>query len=104
MHRRVAGGPVYISVGIDVLDPAHAQGTGTPSRPEGCDVARVADHAAWPGRSGHRGCRHRRGRANDHAEITGIAAAHVGYELLSVMAKRGSLVVAPSVHGQNRAT
>jgi agmatinase len=24
--------------------------------------------------------------AYDHAEITGIAAAHVGYELLSVMA------------------
>ena len=25
--------------------------------------------------------------AYDHAEITGIAAAHVGYELLSVMAQ-----------------
>lgn len=27
--------------------------------------------------------------AYDHAEITGIAAAHVGYELLSVMAATG---------------
>jgi agmatinase len=25
--------------------------------------------------------------AYDHAEVTGIAAAHVGYELLSVMAQ-----------------
>lgn len=26
--------------------------------------------------------------AYDHAELTGIAAAHVGYELLSVMTNR----------------
>src|SRR3712207_7253550 len=26
----LAGGPVYVSVDIDVLDPAHAPGTGTP--------------------------------------------------------------------------
>jgi len=30
MRARLDGGPVYVSVDIDVLDPAHAPGTGTP--------------------------------------------------------------------------
>ncbi|MET0704003.1 MAG: agmatinase, partial [Mycobacterium sp.] len=30
MRTRLDGGPVYVSVDIDVLDPAHAPGTGTP--------------------------------------------------------------------------
>ena len=30
MRKRLDGGPVYVSVDIDVLDPAHAPGTGTP--------------------------------------------------------------------------
>lgn len=86
MKHRLAGRPVYVSVDIDVLDPAHAPGTGTPeaggvSSREllailrslagaeilGADIVEVAP-------------------AYDHAEITGIAAAHVGYELLSAMA------------------
>lgn len=86
MKSRLAGRPVYVSVDIDVLDPAHAPGTGTPeaggvSSREllailrslagadllGADIVEVAP-------------------AYDHAEITGIAAAHVGYELLSAMA------------------
>jgi agmatinase len=86
IHRRVTGGPVYVSVDIDVLDPAHAPGTGTPEAGGmtsrellntlrglsgldivGADIVEVAP-------------------AYDHAEITGIAAAHVGFELLSVMA------------------
>lgn len=86
IHRRVAGGPVYVSVDIDVLDPAHAPGTGTPEAGGmtsrellttlrgltgldivGADIVEVAP-------------------AYDHAELTGIAAAHVGFELLSVMA------------------
>ncbi|MEE4024071.1 agmatinase [Gordonia sp. PKS22-38] len=86
IHRRMAGGPVYLSIDIDVLDPAHAPGTGTPEAGGmtsrellntlrglvgldivGADIVEVAP-------------------AYDHAEITGIAAAHVGYELLSVLA------------------
>jgi agmatinase len=86
MRSRVEGGPVYVSVDIDVLDPAHAPGTGTPEaggmtsrellntlrglvglNVVGADIVEVAP-------------------AYDHAEITGIAAAHVGYELLSVLA------------------
>ena len=83
---RVGDRPVYVSVDIDVLDPAFAPGTGTPeagglSSREllavlrsfaernlvGADIVEVAP-------------------AYDHAQITGIAAAHVGYELLSALA------------------
>ncbi len=87
MRARLGDGPVYVSVDIDVLDPAHAPGTGTPEAGGltsrellqtlrglvgldvvGADIVEVAP-------------------AYDHAEITGIAAAHVGYELLSVLAR-----------------
>ena len=86
MKARLGDGPVYVSVDIDVLDPAHAPGTGTPEAGGltsrellntlrgltglnivGADIVEVAP-------------------PYDHAEMTGIAAAHVGYELLSVMA------------------
>jgi agmatinase len=85
MTARLGDAPVYVSVDIDVLDPAFAPGTGTPEaggltsrellamlravpRIAGADIVEVAP-------------------AYDHAEITGIAAAHVAYELLSVLAK-----------------
>ena len=86
VHDRVGDRPVYVSVDIDVLDPAFAPGTGTPepggltSRELlallrgledlpliGADVVEVAP-------------------AYDHAQITALAAAHVAYELISVMA------------------
>ena len=86
MRKRIDGGPVYVSIDIDVLDPAHAPGTGTPEAGGltsrellntlrglvgldvvGADIVEVAP-------------------AHDHAEITGITAAHIGYELLSVLA------------------
>ncbi|MEV6334678.1 agmatinase [Nocardia vinacea] len=86
MRARIGDRPVYVSVDIDVLDPAHAPGTGTPeaggltsrellyllrafsnANLVGADIVEVSP-------------------AYDHAEITGIAAAHVGYELLSAMA------------------
>jgi agmatinase len=85
---RVGDRPAYVSVDIDVLDPAHAPGTGTPEAGGltsrellatlrsfaalnlvGADIVEVAP-------------------AYDHAQITGIAAAHVGYELLSAFAAR----------------
>jgi agmatinase len=90
IRDRVGDRPVYVSVDIDVLDPAFAPGTGTPeagglSSREllailrgfadlnlvGADVVEVAP-------------------AYDHAEIPGIAAAHVVYELLSALAPRYS--------------
>ena len=86
--ERVGDAPLYVSVDIDVLDPAHAPGTGTPeaggltsrellslvrglapARIVGADVVEVSP-------------------AYDHAEITAIAAAHVIYELLTAMALR----------------
>jgi agmatinase len=86
LRSRVGNQPVYISVDIDVLDPAHAPGTGTPepggltSRElqmilrgltglnlVGADVVEVAP-------------------AYDHAELTALAAANVAYELLSLFA------------------
>lgn len=86
MRRRLGDAPVYVSVDIDVLDPAHAPGTGTPEAGGltsrellntlrglvglniiGADIVEVSP-------------------PYDHAEITGIAAAHVAYELLSVLA------------------
>jgi agmatinase len=85
IRERVGDAPLYISVDIDVLDPAHAPGTGTPeaggltSREllgilrglagaplAGADVVEVSP-------------------AYDHAEITAVAAAHVCYELLGLM-------------------
>jgi agmatinase len=88
VRQRVGDAPVYISVDIDVLDPAHAPGTGTPEAGGltsrelllmlrafgglnlvGADIVEVAP-------------------AYDHAQLTGIAAAHVGFELLCLFALR----------------
>jgi agmatinase len=85
MRIRLGNRPVYVSLDIDVLDPAFAPGTGTPeaggmSSREllemlrglaglnivGADLVEVSP-------------------SYDHAELTGIAAAHAIYELLSVM-------------------
>jgi agmatinase len=87
MRERLDTGPVYVSVDIDVIDPGMAPGTGTPEaggltsrellatlrgltglHVVGADIVEVAP-------------------AYDHAEITGIAASHVAYELISVMAR-----------------
>jgi agmatinase len=86
MRARLGDAPIYVSVDIDVLDPAHAPGTGTPeaggltSRElltmlralADLDVVSADIVEVSP--------------AYDHAELTGIAASHVAYELLSVMA------------------
>jgi len=88
MKARVGNRPLYISIDIDVLDPAHAPGTGTPEAGGltsrellsvlratagmnviGADIVEVAP-------------------AYDHAQITGIAASHVMYELISAFAAK----------------
>ena len=88
LRQRIGGRPLYISVDIDVLDPAHAPGTGTPEAGGitsrelleilrglrgldivGADLVEVAP-------------------AYDHAELTGVAASHVAYDLISLMADR----------------
>jgi agmatinase len=86
VRARVGDRPVYVSIDIDVLDPAHAPGTGTPEPGGlttremqlilrgladldivGADVVKVAP-------------------AYDHAELTTIAAANLVYELVALMA------------------
>lgn len=86
--QRIGDKPLYVSIDIDVLDPAHAPGTGTPEAGGltsrellrilralgdrdivGADVVEVSP-------------------AYDHAQITGIAASHVVYELVSLLAAR----------------
>jgi agmatinase len=88
MLTRLGDRPVYLSIDIDVLDPAHAPGTGTPepggltsrellamiralagTRLVGADVVEVSP-------------------AYDHAQLTAIAASHAVYEILSAMAPR----------------
>ena len=61
MRARLGDAPVYVSVDIDVLDPAHAPGTGTPEA--GGMTSRELLHSlrGLVGRE-HRGRRHRRGR------------------------------------------
>lgn len=85
VRARLGTGPVYVSVDIDVLDPAHAPGTGTPEVAGittrelfvllrllrglpivGADVVEVAP-------------------AYDHAGLTGLAAAHTAWELITLM-------------------
>lgn len=87
IRARVGAAPLYVSIDIDVLDPAHAPGTGTPeaggltSREMlriirgladlnivGADVVEVAP-------------------AYDHAQITAVAASHLVYELVTAMSR-----------------
>lgn len=85
LRARIGDRPLYVSVDIDVLDPAHAPGTGTPeaggmtsrelleilrglagSHLVSADVVEVAP-------------------AYDHAELTSIAASHVAYDLITLL-------------------
>jgi len=90
IRDRVGNHPLYLSMDIDVLDPAHAPGTGTPeiaglSSRElvniirglkglnliGADIVEVAP-------------------AYDHAEITSLAAATVAFEMVNLVVCRNS--------------
>jgi agmatinase len=87
---RVQDSPVYVSIDIDVLDPAFAPATGTPEAGGltsrellgvlrglrstalvGADIVEVAP-------------------AYDHAEITAVAAANLAYELVGIMSSRSA--------------
>lgn len=85
---RVGDAPLYISVDIDVLDPAHAPGTGTP------EAGGLTSRELLGILRGLAGCRIvgadvvEVSPAYDHAELTAIAAAHTAYELISLIAAR----------------
>jgi agmatinase len=86
IRERTAGVPVYLSIDIDVLDPAFAPGTGTPEmggltsrellhvlrRLDGAGIVAADVVEVSP--------------AYDHAEITSLAAATVAYDVMSLMA------------------
>jgi len=86
MRERLGDAPVYVSVDIDVLDPAHAPGTGTPEAGGMTSRELLGVLRGLAGLSVVSADIVEVSPPYDHAEITGIAAAHVGYELLSVMA------------------
>jgi agmatinase len=84
--ERVGGRPVYVSVDIDVLDPAHAPGTGTPEAGGLTSRELLAALRSFAGLQLIGADLVEVAPAYDHAQITGIAAAHAGYELLSALA------------------
>jgi agmatinase len=88
MLARVGDAPVYVSVDIDVLDPAHAPGTGTPeagglTSRELLALLRGLEPARIVGADVVEVC-----PAYDQSEITAVAAAHVLYDLVTLMARR----------------
>jgi agmatinase len=89
MRARLGDRPVYVSVDIDVLDPAFAPGTGTPEAGGMTSRELLAVLRGLMGANVVSADIVEVSPAYDHAEITGIAAAHVGYELLSVLALNG---------------
>lgn len=86
MVQRLGEGPVYVSVDVDVLDPAHAPGTGTPEAGGLTSRELLGTLRALAGRRVLGADIVEVSPAYDHAEITGVAAAHIAYELLAVMA------------------
>jgi len=85
MRDRLGAAPVYVSVDIDVLDPAHAPGTGTPEAGGLTSRELLVMLRALAGHEVVSADIVEVAPAYDHAELTGIAASHVAYELLSVM-------------------
>lgn len=84
MKERLGDRPVYVSVDIDVLDPSHAPGTGTPEAGGMTSRELLAILRGLNGMNVVSADVVEVAPAYDHAEITGIAAAHVAYELVSV--------------------
>jgi guanidinobutyrase / D-arginase len=90
VRERIGTAPLYVSIDIDVLDPAAAPGTGTP------EAGGLTSRELLGVLRGLRGLRLLAADvvevapAYDHAEITAMAASHVAYELLALLAPAGS--------------
>lgn len=86
VRARIGDAPLYVSIDIDVLDPASAPGTGTP------EAGGLTSRELLGVLRGLRGLRLVAGDvvevspAYDHAEVTSVAASHVVYELISLLA------------------
>ncbi len=90
IRRRLGSGPVYISVDIDVLDPAFAPGTGTPEVAGMTTREFFATLRLLGGLNIVGGDIVEVSPAYDHAGITGFAAATTAWELLTLMSLTGS--------------
>ncbi len=86
IRDRVKDRPLYLSIDIDVLDPAHAPGTGTP------EIAGLSTRELLGVLRGLAGLAVisadvvEVAPAYDHAELTSLAAATVVYELVNLLA------------------
>jgi len=95
LRRRIGSAPVYLSVDIDVLDPAHAPGTGTPEAGGLTSRELLALLRGLDGLDIVGGDVVEVSPSYDHAELTAIAAAHVAYDLVSLLARRLTAVPGP---------
>jgi agmatinase len=87
VRRRVGDNPVYLSIDIDVLDPAFAPGTGTPEMGGLNSRELLALVRALPRDQIVASDLVEVSPPYDHAEITSLAAATLGYEICSLMAR-----------------
>jgi len=86
LRARVGDLPVYVSIDVDVMDPAHAPGTGTPEAGGITSRELLATLRALAGLNLVAADVVEVAPAYDHAEVTSIAAANVVYELLGLFA------------------
>ena len=88
IRDRVGNNPLYLSIDIDVLDPSHAPGTGTP------EIAGITSRELVGILRGLQGLNLVAGDivevapAYDHAEITSLAAATIAFEMINLIACR----------------
>ena len=85
IKERVGDNPMYLSIDIDVLDPAHAPGTGTP------EIAGLSSRELLGVLRGLAGLNIisadvvEVSPAYDHAELTSLAAATTVFELINLL-------------------
>ena len=87
IKERVGNNPIYLSIDIDVLDPAHAPGTGTP------EIAGMSSRELLNVLRGLAGLNIisadvvEVAPAYDQAELTSLAAATIVYEITNLLAR-----------------
>jgi agmatinase len=86
IRSRVGDRPMYLSIDIDVLDPAHAPGTGTPEIAGMTSRELVMILRGLAGMNVVSGDVVEVAPAYDHAEITALAAATAVYEMACLLA------------------
>ena len=88
IRERIGDRPLYLSIDIDVLDPAHAPGTGTP------EIAGLSSRELVNIIRGLQGANLvaadivEVAPAYDHAELTSLAAATIAFEMINLVACR----------------